>query len=164
MQTDVETTEPGEETPIDAGLSGYTRPERYIAAVVDNSFAVLLVMIVAANLSENLEPSGNVAIDAAIGFGLLLLYFGYFLIFESLLSSTPGKLMFSLRVLHLDGTRCSLKAAIIRTLTRLLEVNPVVLGCLPAALVVWNSKHKQRWGDILAGTVVTGRKPVRAVM
>jgi uncharacterized RDD family membrane protein YckC len=158
MQTDLETAEPGTETTVDIGISGYTRPERYIAAVVDNSFAVLLVMIVAANVSENLEPSGNVTIDATIGFGLLLLYFGYFLIFESALSATPGKLMFSLRVLHLDGTRCSWKAAIIRTLTRLLEVNPVVLGCLPAALVVWNSKRKQRWGDILASTVVTDRK------
>ncbi len=158
MHADLELVERGDEVAIDPGVSGYTRPERYIAAIVDNAFAVLLVMIIAANLSENLEPSGNVAVDATIGFGLLLLYFGYFLLFESVLSSTPGKLMFSLRVLHLDGSRCSKKAAIIRTLTRLLEVNPVVLGCLPAALVVWNSKHKQRWGDILASTVVTDRK------
>ncbi len=155
---DDEKTALQDETLIGFGVSGYTRPERYIAAIVDNVFSILLVMIVATNLSESLEPTGNVAIDATVGFGLVAIYFGYFLFFESAFATTPGKLMFSLRVLHLNGTRCSVRAAIIRTLTRLLEVNPILLGCIPAALVVWNTEHKQRWGDLLAGTIVTDRK------
>ena len=161
MHTDQETAAFRDDAPVEFDLVGYTRPERYLAAAVDNMFAVLLVMIIASNLSENLEPSGNVAVDATIGFGLLAIYFGYFLGFESAFSTTPGKLMFSLRVLHLDGSRCTVKAAFLRTLTRLLEVNPILLGCLPAALVVWSSQHRQRWGDILAGTVVTDRKRQR---
>jgi uncharacterized RDD family membrane protein YckC len=36
----------------------------------------------------------------------------------------------------------------------ILEVNPLLLGGLPAGLVIISTKRKQRIGDLLAGTLV----------
>jgi len=142
----------------DLGRVGYTRPERYLASFLDNLLAFLLMMCIATVLSENMQSTFGVVVNVAIGIGFSALYFAYFLIFEATISSTPGKLMFSLRVQHLNGTKCSLRAACLRTMTRFLEVNPLLFGCVPAAIVVRCSKRKQRWGDILANTIVTNKK------
>jgi len=142
----------------DLGLNGYTRPERYFAAIFDNFFAFLIMMCVAVALSENIQSSKSGLVNAIVGFGVGVLYFAYFLMFESIISSTPGKLIFSLRVQHLNGTKCSFRAAVIRTLTRFIEVNPFFFGCLPAAIVVRCSGRNQRWGDLLANTIVTDKK------
>ena len=37
---------------------------------------------------------------------------------------------------------------------RLLEVNPLLFGGLPAGIAILTSERKQRIGDMLAGTVV----------
>jgi uncharacterized RDD family membrane protein YckC len=83
-----------------------------------------------------------------------MLYYAYFLIFEATLSTTPGKWVFSLQVRHLDGSMCAWKGALLRTVTRFLEVNPFLLGAIPAAIIVRLSRRGQRWGDMLARTTV----------
>ena len=45
-----------------------------------------------------------------------------------------------------------------RTLLRLFEVNPLLLGGIPAAIAVLCSKNRQRLGDMLAGTYVIRTK------
>lgn len=148
---------PAEEETAHPELRGSTRPERYLAAGFDNIFSMLLVICIGAALSENVPTSKSTAVNAAIGFGLFGVYFAYFLLFESIMSTTPGKLIFSLRVQHLDGSKCSWRAAFVRTMTRFLEVNPFLFGCLPAAIVVRCSQRKQRWGDMLANTIVADK-------
>jgi len=61
-------------------------------------------------------------------------------------------------VRKLDGSPCDWKAALIRGGLRLFEVNPLLLGGLPAGLVIISTSQKQRLGDILAGTVVVPDK------
>jgi uncharacterized RDD family membrane protein YckC len=39
-------------------------------------------------------------------------------------------------------------------LLRILEVNPLLIGALPASIAILSSKRRQRIGDMLAGTVV----------
>lgn len=135
-------------------LHGSTKPDRYLAACIDNTFAFLLVMGVAMGVSDYAQTGNSTAVNAVLGFAVFCIYFAYFLLFEALFSTTPGKLMFSLVVRNLDGTKCTWRAATIRTSLRFLEVNPFLFGCLPAALIVRNSQRKQRWGDMLANTVV----------
>jgi len=57
-------------------------------------------------------------------------------------------------VRKLDGSPCDWKAALIRGALRLVEVNPILLGGLPAGLAIIASARKQRIGDMLAGTLV----------
>lgn len=90
----------------------------------------------------------------ALGLSVFGVYFLYYFIFEWLVGATPGKLITGLRVRKLDGSRCGGKAAFIRTVTRLIEANPIFLAGLPAALIAIRSERRQRWGDKLAGTVV----------
>ncbi len=54
-----------------------------------------------------------------------------------------------------------LKIAIIRTLLRIIEVNPFLAGGIPAGIIVWISKNKQRLGDIFAKTYVLKTKDIK---
>ena len=63
-------------------------------------------------------------------------------------------MLFGLWVRRLEGGPCSWKQAGIRTIARLIEVNPLLLGGLPAGIVILMTEKRQRIGDILAGTVV----------
>ena len=62
--------------------------------------------------------------------------------------------MQDLVVRNIDGTRTSLTGHLIRTVTRVLEANPILLGGIPAGIAILASVRKQRIDDSLAGTVV----------
>jgi uncharacterized RDD family membrane protein YckC len=81
-------------------------------------------------------------------------YLAYYVILEALWSRTLGKYFQGLVVRKLDGSPCDWKAALIRSIKRVIEVNPLLLGGLPAGLVIISTERKQRIGDLLAGTVV----------
>jgi uncharacterized RDD family membrane protein YckC len=68
--------------------------------------------------------------------------------------------MQGLVVRNIDGTRASLKGHLIRTIARVLEANPILLGGIPAGIAIFSSVKKQRIGDSLAGTVVVSRHDV----
>lgn len=87
----------------------------------------------------------------ALFFGIIL---GYYVLLESLLGATAGKLVLGLRVVDATGHRPGIHRVLIRTVLRLIEVNPIAAGGLPAGLFVLFTKNRQRLGDILAGTYV----------
>jgi uncharacterized RDD family membrane protein YckC len=109
-------------------------------------FAFALTLLVVAFVPESLP------ILKAVFF--FLIYLAYFVVLEALWSRTLGKFFQGLVVRKLDGSRCDWKAALIRSALRLVEVNPLLLGGLPAGLVIIASERKQRIGDLLAGTLV----------
>src|SRR5437867_2139254 len=119
---------------------------RHIAAGIDNT-AALIASLMAANAVGEERP----LVQAVV---LVAVYVGYFLFFEAVLSRTPGKLLTGLSVVQLDGSPCTLGQALVRTGFRLLEVNPLLLGAIPAALSVIASRYHQRIGDRIAGTIV----------
>ena len=127
---------------------GTTIP-RHISAIIDNVVAMLLSVVAAKQLPDD-QPAQQIVL-------LVATYLAYYLVFEIALTSTPGKLMNGLVVRGFDGSRCSVRQICIRTLTRLVEVNPVLLGGLPAATSILWSRNKQRFGDKLAHTVVIRR-------
>jgi len=120
---------------------------RMLAALLDN----LAGCVVAITISANVPGLGNEA-RAVV---LVVSYLAYFFAFESIWACSPFKRVFGLRVVRSDGQRAGWKEATIRTLLRVIEVNPILFGAIPGALVVAFSRRKQRLGDILAGTVVT---------
>lgn len=131
--------------------------ERYLALGIDNVLAFLSLYVVVAELPEGFDPGRDPVWAALLGFASFGGYFAYFFVFEWILAATPGKLLFGLRVLTTDGTRCGGWPILVRTATRVLEANPLLFGALPGAIVALRSAARQRWGDHLAGTVVVPR-------
>src|SRR5436190_23890346 len=131
-------------------MTGNAGKQRILAFIIDNLLATIAAIAMVALFRAN-----HPVINAAI---LSLTYLGYYLMFEALWSRTPGKLVQGLEVCKLDGSRCDFKAASIRTILRLFEVNPLLLGGLPAGIAIISSEQKQRLGDRLAGTIVKNKK------
>ena len=130
-------------------LVGDGSKARIIAFIIDNLIASLLsVLTVGAIGSANPVISGSI---------LCLTYLLYFFVFEILWSRTPGKFFQGLVVRNIDGARSNTKQILIRTIARIIEANPILLGGIPAGIAIISSTEKQRIGDMLAGTVVVSR-------
>ncbi|TWT75564.1 RDD family protein [Posidoniimonas polymericola] len=127
---------------------GTTVP-RHLAGLVDNVVAMMLSVVCAKAL-----PNSMPLLQGVVVFAVYLVYFAFL---ELVFSTTPGKLMNGLVNRDFSGGRCSARQTMIRTLFRLLEVNPLLFGFLPAAAsIIWSRNH-QRFGDKVAGTVVVFR-------
>lgn len=131
-------------------IVGDTSKERLIAVFIDHIIAFGLMILVVALVPESFPVVKGVL--------FFLIYLGYFVVLEALWSRTLGKYFQGLVVRKLDGSRCDWKAALIRGGLRVLEVNPLLLGGLPAGIAIISSERKQRIGDLLAGTVVVSNK------
>jgi uncharacterized RDD family membrane protein YckC len=87
----------------------------------------------------------------------------YFPLTEGLLGWSVGKLVTKTRVVRADGSLPGVGKAAIRTVLRLIEVNPLLLGGLPAAIAVVSSEKRQRLGDMVAQTYVLKTSDVIAL-
>ena len=127
---------------------------RYVAASFDNVVQLLGGVF----LIKSLPPSWAVLQVPLIP----IIYFGYFLLFEGLWATSPGKLLTGLVVVQYDGRKCTWRQAWQRTLLRLVEVNPLFLGALPAALMIIRTRYHQRLGDKWARTLFVPRSVYKA--
>jgi uncharacterized RDD family membrane protein YckC len=131
-------------------IVGDASKARLIAVFIDHLIAFALMLFVVA-----LVPERFPVIKAVCFF---LIYLAYFVVLEALWSRTLGKYFQGLIVRKLDGSRCDWKAALVRGSLRIVEVNPLLLGGIPAGIVVVSTSRKQRLGDLLAGTIVVSDK------
>ena len=131
-------------------ITGDASKARLIALFIDHLIAFALIMLAVAFVPESL------AAMKALFF--ILIYLAYFVVLVALWSRTVGKFIQGLVVRKLDGGRCDWTGALIRGTLRIVEVNPLLLGGMPAGLVIIASERKQRIGDLLAGTVVVSNK------
>jgi len=92
---------------------------------------------------------------------LFVIFFGYFIVFESAWNGrTPGKRALDLRVVRDGGFPIDLTASVVRNGVRILEV---AFGFYTfSALVALRSPSNRRIGDYAAGTVVVRDQPLRA--
>lgn len=134
---------------MDGDLTGVATKRRFFAMVVDNPLAMLVSVLPASRLPEEMGHARWVVVVGT--------YLAYYLIQEGAWSTTLGKRLVGLRVARLDGSDCGWAAAALRTVTRVDEVNPLVLGVLPGGLAAALSKRHQRIGDMLARCVVVDR-------
>ena len=135
-------------------IIGDASKARLLALFIDHLIAFALMMLAMAFVPESL-PQMKV-------FFFIFIYLAYFVVPEALWSRTLGKFVQGLVVCKLDGNRCDWTAALIRGFLRIFEVNPLLLGGLPAGLAIISSERKQRIGDMLAGTVVVSNKLSRS--
>jgi uncharacterized RDD family membrane protein YckC len=78
----------------------------------------------------------------------------YFPVLEGIWGRTIGKLVTGTIVVDNSGKPPGIWKAALRTILRIVEVNPFVVGGLPAAIAVGMSRNRQRLGDMLANTFV----------
>jgi len=125
--------------------------------------------------------AGAASLDATIACGLGLLtasrlpvesslirwliavavFLAYYALQEACWGRTLFKALLGLRVVADTGLRASVGQVLVRTLLRLVEANPVVLGFMPGAVAILVSRSNQRIGDRLAGTLVIRSRPSR---
>lgn len=126
--------------------TGDASKRRIFAMIIDNLIAMMAAVPIGARILG--VP------DSLRWLLVITLYLGYFAVSEAVWSKTLGKALFDLKVVQTNGEPADWGSAIIRTLARVVEVNPILLGALPGALVVTFSRRKQRIGDLLAETLV----------
>lgn len=145
---------------VTLNLSGEAKPEqpsrpllvgtkarpRLLAMITDNVIAIVCGAVVASQVPILDSP--------ARGCLLIVTYLSYYFFPEALWAKTPMKAAFHLKVRRLDGGVVGWGESAVRTLARIVEVNPLLLGALPGALAVAFSARRQRLGDMLARTVV----------
>jgi len=131
-------------------IVGDASKARLIALSIDHLVAFALMMFVVALVSPEYP-----VVKAVLFF---LVYLAYFVVLEALWSRTLGKFFQGLVVRKLDGRPCGWPAALIRGGLRVIEVNPLLFGGIPAGIVVMATSRRQRLGDIIAGTVVVSNK------
>ena len=127
---------------------------RWLGAWID--FVVLLAFLV---IPEYLLGNQTYQATLLVWLGLLVAYFP---LMEALLGRTVGKFATGTRVVNASGANPSFAQSIVRTLFRLVEVNPILVGGAPAGVAVLMSRHKQRLGDMVARTYVLRSKDLSA--
>ncbi|WP_459213671.1 RDD family protein [Paenibacillus kribbensis] len=85
---------------------------------------------------------------------LLIAFFCYYLLLEGYTGYTLGKFVFRIKVVNGEERPPGFHKSLIRTLLRLIETNPVLMGSLPAVISVLVTATGQRIGDLAAGTYV----------
>ena len=83
-----------------------------------------------------------------------LVFWGYFVLFEALWNGrTPGKRRLGIRAVMDTGHSITFAAAVIRNLSRLVDVQPLPSYFVGLLFVFFHGQNK-RLGDIVAGTIV----------
>jgi uncharacterized RDD family membrane protein YckC len=131
--------------------------ERSMAQVLDTLIVVPPALAV---LSEFMSATAEASEPFDLGFwtvaaAAFAAKAAYHALMESTLGWTLGKKILGLKVLQADGSRATLVGALMRNLVRLPDAD---VG-LPAILVMANTRHRQRLGDLLAGTIVVRERP-----
>ena len=135
---------------VKVDLKGNATKQRLFATMIDNTVAILGCLWVASILPPEFSAAFR-------GVAATLLYLAYFFVQEGSWATTLGKRAFGLQVARLDGERAGWTEAWWRTLLRILEVNPFLLGAIPGGLAIAGSRRKQRLGDMMARTVVVNK-------
>jgi uncharacterized RDD family membrane protein YckC len=109
-------------------------------------FIILFLFLLVPNMGLGEEMFRH---TSGIWIGAIILYFP---VCEGYNGVTLGKMATGIMVVDEDLNPPGLQKALIRTAFRLLEVNPLFFGGVPAGLFVLNSKQRQRLGDRFAQT------------
>ncbi|MCP3958118.1 MAG: RDD family protein [bacterium] len=135
-------------------MIGDASKRRLFAAWLDYLLAILCALLLGGRIPW---PHDIVTWIVAI-----LTFLAYYFLTEAFFGATLGKGLFGLKVCTLEGDRASLIALVIRTILRVVEVNPILLGGLPAGLMIVTTKSRQRLGGKLSNTVVVRKDDLRA--
>jgi uncharacterized RDD family membrane protein YckC len=126
---------------------------RWLGCWID-LMVIFLGLLLTSVLLAPFSPGERDAVAPVAVLAWVALIPGYFLVMETLWGRTVGKFVVGTIVLTADGELPGFWRVLVRTLFRLIEVNPFLLGGLPAGIAVLATTNKQRLGDLAAGTYV----------
>jgi uncharacterized RDD family membrane protein YckC len=148
---------------------------RFLACAVDHIiqvFSSIVIYIIARYLSPGLRSAegsilntdGEISLWIVAGtvIASFLIYFGYFIFFETIWSGqTPGKRWLKLRVIQEDGRPINFFSALTRNLIRFADM--AVPPFYSVGIVsVFASARAKRLGDFVANTVVVKERAAEA--
>jgi uncharacterized RDD family membrane protein YckC len=132
---------------------------RFFAAIVDGILMGVAMTVLMFLLSDGFDMSamseGDVTALSGLSLPLVLVSWGYMIVFEGLFGGTIGKLILGMRVVNAEGGNAGLGRALVRNLLRIIDMLP--FAYLLGAIMVASSDTKQRLGDRVAGTYVVAR-------
>jgi uncharacterized RDD family membrane protein YckC len=138
---------------------------RFIAILVDSlilGFAFFILGVLAAIIVPALHLVGDVSANWAVGIILLIFFlmlWGYFVLFEAFSNGrTPGKRVAKIRVIHQSGRGINFVEALARNLVRFVDFLPSFYAI--GIVVIFLSRRNQRFGDMVAGTLVVRDREV----
>ena len=140
---------------------------RFLAAAVDHLIqiaAIVVIIIAAGALSDwQLFASMGVWTAALTVLAVFAVYWGYFVVFETLWSGqTPGKRMMRLRVVREDGRPVRFFEVFVRNLLRVaIDIQPLGSYAIGVISIIFSARSK-RVGDFVAGTVVVKERSTEA--
>ncbi|MEK6320684.1 MAG: RDD family protein [Acidobacteriota bacterium] len=140
---------------------------RFLAAGIDHLIqaVAMVIIVVVAGVSNNwrLFSSMNVWTAALTVLVVFAIYWGYFVVFETLWSGqTPGKRMMQLRVVREDGRPVRFFEVFVRNLLRLaIDFQPLPSYAIGVVSIIFSARSK-RIGDFVAGTVVIKQRATEA--
>lgn len=140
---------------------------RFLAAGIDHLIQTvtgILIIVIAGSVSEWRVFSSMDGWAAAITVLLIFsLYWGYFVIFETIWSGqTPGKRLMKLRVVREDGRPVRFFEVFVRNLLRLaIDFQPFPSYAIGVMSIIFSARSK-RIGDFVAGTVVIKERATEA--
>lgn len=148
------TTTPPQYTPAAAALPLAGVMIRVGASLIDVIGLYFLGFIMAVVVGQTTKDGFNLHGFAA--FVWWVIGFIYYIFFESKFGATLGKMLLGLKITKADGAPCDMKAAIIRTVCRLVD-SFLLIG----VIIMLISKRNQRLGDYLAGTLVVKSRAIK---
>lgn len=121
-------------------------------ALVTVTFIIAAVVIIYLGAQLGGEINDRVVALAGYAIAAIVMFGGvvYCTIFVGSGGQTPGKMLFRLKVVRMDGQEVTYGGALLRSLCWMLSLLPFGIGFL---LIVW-SRQKRGLHDILAGTSV----------
>jgi uncharacterized RDD family membrane protein YckC len=142
---------------------------RWLATIVDFlplAFMVAIPMIIARSLLGDAgaeKYTTSTSFNSTLFAWIIVAVLAYYIVLEGLYGVTLGKLLLGIRVVDTNGNPPGFKKAFLRTIIRIIEVNPLLLGGIPAGIIAGISAKGQRLGDMLANTLVLRMADVRSL-
>ena len=163
-QVDVETPEH-----VSVGYELADLGSRFTAMLLDivivsilSAVAVIGFLVIGAASEGILGGGGEVAIAVGL-MASFVFYWGYYVYFEGFRDGqTPGKKAMRIRVVQDGGFPVTFRAAAVRNLLRLIDMQPLISWGVAALSMMLHPRTK-RLGDIAAGTVVVRDRTGQAI-
>jgi len=140
---------------------------RFLAAAIDHLIQIIaiIIIVVAAGALSDWQVFASMGVWAAALMVLAVfgLYWGYFVVFETLWSGqTPGKKVMRLRVVREDGRPVRFFEVFVRNVLRVaIDFNPAPSYAIGVVSIIFSARSK-RVGDFVAGTVVVKERATEA--
>ena len=140
---------------------------RFLAAAIDHllQVAAIILILLAAIAVNDLRFFSSMGVWAAAltVLAVFAIYWGYFVVFETLWSGqTPGKKIMHLRVVREDGRPVRFFEVFVRNLLRVaIDIQPIPSYAIGVVSIIFSDRSK-RVGDFVAGTVVVKERATEA--